>query len=105
LEAVEEREQARPTLEPPAAEPRAAARVTDLREARRASRPAPAAEPGEYDPANYSWNEFWFWARGLGYRGKQQLEQLLGVDDLLARTPAEARALVEAYRREHGEEA
>lgn len=75
----------------------------------RATRPAPAAhEPRphaeEFSRADYSWNDFWHWARGLGYSSKSEVERLLEVDDLLKGTPREARQMLEEYRRAHGDE-
>lgn len=64
--------------------------------------PQARAQAEEFNRADFSWNEFWHWARGLGYRNKSELEQLLGVDDLLKGTPREAREMLIAYRREQG---
>jgi hypothetical protein len=65
-----------------------------------APEPQPRSDEG-YNPANFSWNEFWHWARGLGYSSKSQLEGLLG-HPLGEMTPREVRAELLAYRREQG---
>lgn len=73
--------------------------------ARREREPRASAEPApdtEFDRANYDWNQFWRWARELGYRNKSELESLLGIDDLLNMTPREARHAVVEFRRENG---
>ncbi|HLI50864.1 MAG TPA: hypothetical protein VKU87_03655 [Thermomicrobiaceae bacterium] len=63
----------------------------------------PDADDDEaFDPANYSWTQFWYWARGLGYNSKAGLEEMLGVHDLLAHTPREAREMLRSYRSEQG---
>lgn len=62
--------------------------------------PEPPTEEG-YDPANFNWNEFWHWARGLGYSSKSQVEGLLG-HPLGEMTPREVRAELIAYRRDQG---
>ena len=63
-----------------------------------APEPQPRSDEG-YNPADFSWNEFWHWARGLGYSSKSQLEGLLG-HPLGEMTPREVRAELLAYRRE-----
>ncbi len=60
----------------------------------------PRPEEG-YNPANFNWNEFWHWARGLGYSSKSQVEGLLG-HPLGEMTPREVRAELIAYRRDQG---
>ncbi len=62
--------------------------------------PTPRSEEG-YNPANFNWNEFWHWARGLGYSSKSQVEGLLG-HPLGEMTPREVRAELVAYRRDQG---
>lgn len=69
--------------------------------------PSPAAtekqpRPEEgYNPANFNWNEFWHWARGLGYSSKSQVEGLLG-HPFGEMTPREVRAELIAYRHDQG---
>ncbi len=53
------------------------------------------------EPADVSWNHFWAWAKGRGYRDAQHLKDLLGID-VNALTPAEVRARVVRYEDEHG---
>lgn len=115
-----------PTGEQPMPAPRADTSDRDMRPSERRDRPVvevlspvpkPAAEAApvlegdssgdddradEFDPANYSWNQFWYWARGLGYNSKAGLEELLGVHNLTAHTPREAREMLRAYRSEQG---
>jgi hypothetical protein len=71
---------------------------TNLR-AIRDERPAPGREP--FEPADYSWTEFWKWARVLGYKSRTELGELLGieVDEM---TPHEVRRRLIEYRREQG---
>jgi hypothetical protein len=61
--------------------------------------PQPQAE--EFSPADVSWNDFWYWARGLGYSSKSQLEGVLG-QPLADMTPREVRAKLIAFRRDQG---
>ncbi|HET7035512.1 MAG TPA: hypothetical protein VFI42_07520 [Thermomicrobiaceae bacterium] len=72
-------------------------------------RPAPVqapeaspAEPEPFDMADYSWNDFWRWARPLGYRSRTELDELLGVatEEL---TPREVRRLLLQHRGEQGQ--
>ncbi len=76
--------------------------------ARQASKSASPAAPEKqprpeegYNPANFNWNEFWHWARGLGYSSKSQVEGLLG-HPLGEMTPREVRSELIAYRRDQG---
>jgi len=54
-----------------------------------------------FEAADYSWNEFWKWARSLGYTSRSALAELLG-SDLGEMTPHEVRHQLLAYRQEHG---
>lgn len=86
---------ARPAVEILSPVPKPAARAEPL--------PATAtSDDEEFDPADYSWTKFWYWARGLGYNSKAGLEEMLGVDDLLAHTPREAREMLRAHRADQG---
>lgn len=59
----------------------------------------PEREP--FDAADYSWNEFWHWARSMGYQSRSQLAELLdlNLDDM---TPREIRQRLVDYRRSQG---
>ena len=61
---------------------------------------ATQTEAGPFDMADYSWNDFWRWARPLGYRSRTELDELLGVvtEEM---TPREVRLLLLQYRAEH----
>lgn len=87
-----------PTVEQEVEQPR-----MPVKQAVKSSAPAaPEVSPDEgYDPANFKWNEFWHWARGLGYSSKSQVEGLLG-HPFGEMTPREVRAELIAYRREQG---
>lgn len=52
-------------------------------------------EPG--DGADVSWNKFWSWARPRGYTTAKDLNELLGVDNVLAYTPREVRQMLVKY--------
>lgn len=58
-------------------------------------------ERDAFEPADYSWTEFWKWARGLGYNSRAKLGELLGLqlDEL---TPHEVRRRLIEYRHSHG---
>ncbi len=56
-----------------------------------------------FEPADYSWTEFWKWARGLGYDSRSKLGELLGIE-IGEMTPHEVRQKLLDYRRDHGEE-
>ncbi len=60
-----------------------------------------AAEPETFDAADYSWTEFWKWARGLGYTSRSALGELLG-RELDEMTPHEVRQRLIEYRRANG---
>jgi hypothetical protein len=63
---------------------------------------APATGGREpFEAADYSWNEFWRWARSLGYTSRSELADLLGID-LGELTPREVRSQLLAYREQHG---
>src|SRR6185312_9512025 len=73
---------------------------SNLRPIREEPRPA---ERESFEPADYSWNEFWRWARSLGYTSRSELADLLGLN-LGEMTPHEVRRQLIAYREEHGAE-
>jgi hypothetical protein len=54
-----------------------------------------------FDAADYSWTEFWKWARSLGYNSRSALAELLDLN-LGEMTPHEVRIQLIAYRKEHG---
>jgi hypothetical protein len=62
---------------------------------------APSGGREAFEPADYSWNEFWRWARSLGYTSRSELADLLGLN-LGEMTPHEVRRQLLAYRDEHG---
>jgi hypothetical protein len=62
---------------------------------------APSGGREAFEPADYSWNEFWRWARSLGYTSRSELADLLGLN-LGEMTPHEVRRQLLAYREEHG---
>lgn len=62
---------------------------------------SPTAGREAFEPADYSWNEFWHWARGLGYTSRSELVDLLGVD-LGEMTPREVRTQLLEYRKKQG---
>jgi hypothetical protein len=101
----------RPTASPPVELPQ-----TDGPGRRsRGDAPAPPAAPGrapvsrstpsqvsadaDDDLADVSWNVFWPWARGLGYRKREEVEAFIGrpIGDL---TPGEVRAMIVERRGE-----
>ena len=82
------------------AEPVPATARHAARDSSAAAEPQLRSDEG-YNPANFSWNEFWHWARGLGYSSKSQLEGLLG-HPLGEMTPREVRAELIDYRRDQG---
>jgi hypothetical protein len=47
--------------------------------------------------ADVSWNKFWTWARQRGYTNARELNELLGVDNVLAFTPREVRQMLVKY--------
>ena len=58
------------------------------------------AEQAENDTdngANVSWNKFWAWARPRGYTTARELNEILGVDNVLAYTPGEVRRMLVKY--------
>ncbi len=61
---------------------------------------APAGREA-FEPADYSWNEFWRWARSLGYTSRSELGDLLGID-LGELTPREVRGQLLTYREKQG---
>lgn len=71
---------------------------TNLRPIREEIQPA---EPEAFVPADYSWTEFWKWARGLGYNSRSALGELLGLE-LDELTPHEVRRRLIEYRRSQG---
>ncbi len=58
-------------------------------------------ERDSFDAADYSWTEFWKWARGLGYTSRSALGELLG-RELDEMTPLDVRQKLIEYRRSHG---
>ena len=62
---------------------------------------SPAAARESFDAADYSWTEFWKWARSLGYNSRSALGELLGLN-LGEMTPHEVRSQLIAYREENG---
>ncbi|MFW6074518.1 MAG: hypothetical protein ACOC9Y_02920, partial [Chloroflexota bacterium] len=50
---------------------------------------------------DYSWTKFWEWARNRGYQNANQLNQLLGIDDVTAHTPLEVRRMLKKYELEN----
>jgi len=83
--------------EPPAREPapaRAAARQEPAGAATSSARPTPATELDDDPPlADYSWTEFWKWARSLGFGNKQMVEELIG-QSISNLNPAQVRVLL-----------
>jgi hypothetical protein len=85
-------------------------------ETRSAQRERPAKEAGgdgetsairedagddDFNPADYSWNEFWPWARRRGYRDKAMVEETLGrsIDGM---TPREVRSALQEDQEDEG---
>ncbi|HEX3722250.1 MAG TPA: hypothetical protein VHV31_05635 [Nitrolancea sp.] len=62
---------------------------------------SPAAVRDSFDAADYSWTEFWKWARSLGYNSRSALGELLGLN-IGEMTPHEVRSQLIAYREEQG---
>ncbi len=54
-----------------------------------------------FEPADYSWTEFWKWARGMGYDSRSKLGELLGIE-IGEMTPHEVRQRLLDYRKEQG---
>jgi len=63
----------------------------------------PETEPrsGEDSGADVNWNKFWTWARMRGYKTAKELNELLGVDNVLAYTPREVRQMLVKYELEN----
>jgi hypothetical protein len=61
--------------------------------------PVAAAAGDDEDMAEVSWNDFWSWARTLGYRKRDEVEEFLGrsISDL---TPGEVRNMIRERRNE-----
>jgi hypothetical protein len=51
--------------------------------------------------ADVNWNKFWTWARMRGYKTAKELNELLGVDNVLAYTPREVRQMLVKYELEN----
>jgi hypothetical protein len=75
-----------------------------------AQRPQPIrdAQASETEPesmedsgADVNWNKFWSWARMRGYKTAKELNELLGVDNVLAYTPREVRQMLVKYELEN----
>lgn len=60
-----------------------------------------AEQPEPRLPEDFSWTKFWAWARARGYQSAEQLNELLGVDDVTAMTPLEVRRMLKRYELEH----
>jgi len=91
-----------PEPEPEAeAEPREEADDEQPTNVRPIREEAPAGGREGFEVADYSWNEFWRWARSLGYTSRSELADLLGID-LGELTPREVRSQLLAYRQQHG---
>ena len=80
----------RPRVAAPQA-PRSAASSTPSASGTRTS-----AEMAEFDAADYSWTEFWTWARSRGYSTRSAVEEVLG-RQLGDMTPREIRAALLAH--------
>ena len=80
----------RPRVAAPQA-PRSAASSTPSASGTRTS-----AETAEFDAADYSWTEFWTWARSRGYSTRSAVEEVLG-RQLGDMTPREIRAALLAH--------
>jgi hypothetical protein len=59
---------------------------------RGARQPDPEPEP-EVDLADYTWTNFWNWARTFGYHNKPQVEEVVG-QSVTSLTPAQVRRLL-----------
>jgi hypothetical protein len=82
-----------PPVRQPAPE-RTAARAEPARTATAPTRQTPAAELDDDPPlADYSWTEFWKWARSLGFGDKQMVEELIG-QSISNLNPAQVRVLL-----------
>ena len=57
----------------------------------------PAQEADEDEGANVNWNKFWNWARPRGYTSARELNEMLGVENVLAFTPREVRQMLVKY--------
>ena len=64
---------------------------------RAATQDKPAEAPEENSGADVNWNKFWTWARQRGYTTAKELNELLGVDNVLAYTPREVRQMLVKY--------
>ncbi len=71
---------------------------TNLRPIREQIEPA---EREAFEAADYSWTEFWKWARALGYTSRSKLGELLGLE-LDELTPHEVRRRLIEYRHSQG---
>lgn len=103
-----------PEKETPASEPEPESEIDSepmLDEFEPAERPLPEPRPirarqeqadrEPFEQADYSWNEFWKWARALGYQSRSQVAELLG-QDLGEMTPHEIRRQLIEYRQQQG---
>ena len=68
--------------------------------------PQPIRQPPPQQPnqeiesdegADVTWNKFWNWARPRGYSSARELNEMLGVDNVLAFTPREVRQMLVKY--------
>ena len=68
---------------------------------RQAQEPEAGDEPAEDTGADVNWNKFWTWARMRGYKTAKELNELLGVENVLAYTPREVRQMLVKYELEN----
>ena len=68
------------------------------------SPPQPVRQPSQEQDnetadagANVNWNKFWNWARPRGYTSARELNEMLGVENVLAFTPGEVRQMIVRY--------
>lgn len=83
----------------------AATRVDEAPERQSAQPRVPPSTPDDTEAqeddgdggADVNWNKFWSWARPRGYMSARELNELLGVDNVLAFTPREVRQMLVKY--------
>lgn len=63
----------------------------------RSPQPSSASDNTPAAAEDYSWTKFWEWARTRGYRNADQLQEVLGIDDIRAHTPLEVRRMLKRY--------
>lgn len=64
---------------------------------RQTPRQQPDQDAGSDEGADVTWNKFWNWARPRGYSSAKELNEMLGVDNVLAFTPREVRQMIVKY--------